>query len=49
VAAVRTLVLLAARIEPAVPEYDASLLADEFLKGYRFYVAQKRSKAAPVI
>lgn len=32
--AVQTLVLLAARIDPAVPEYDASLLADEFLKGY---------------
>ncbi len=32
--AVRTLVLLASRIEADVPEYDASLLADEFLKGY---------------
>jgi len=32
--AVRTLVLLAARIDADVPEYDASLLAEEFLKGY---------------
>lgn len=32
--AVRTLVLLAARIDKDVPEYDASLLAEEFLKGY---------------
>jgi hypothetical protein len=32
--AVRTLVLLAARMDANVPEYDASLLAEEFLKGY---------------
>lgn len=32
--AVRTLVLLAARIDADVPEHDASLLADEFLRGY---------------
>jgi len=31
--AVRTLVLLAARIDPHVPAHDASLLAEEFLKG----------------
>lgn len=32
--AVRTLVLLAARIDADVREYDASLLAEEFLEGY---------------
>ena len=31
---IQSLVLLAARVDAQVPEYDASLLADEFLKGY---------------
>lgn len=44
--AVRTLVLLAARIEPAVPEYDASLLADEFLKGYPINLQSFRRHAS---
>ncbi|MGE0356578.1 MAG: hypothetical protein AB7P08_06645 [Burkholderiales bacterium] len=44
--AVRTLVLLAARIDPAVPEYDASLLADEFLKGYPINLQSFRRHAS---
>jgi hypothetical protein len=43
--AVRTLVLLAARIDAAVPEYDASLLADEFLKGYQINLQSFRRNA----